>query len=266
MRVFISSDIEGTCGITAWAETVYGTPDYAQFQQQMTKEVAAAAKGALEAGAKRVVVRDAHNTARNIIPSMLPEAAYLARGWRGDAHSMMSGIQLETFDVAAFTGYHSGASFPDSPLSHTTNRDNEWIELNGAVMSEFLFNAHVAAYYGVPVVFLSGDAGICAEAKKWIPAITTVETYEGIGFGTIAPHPAVIERRMRTAMKEALSGDVSVCLLKMPESFEIKVRYFEHAAAKRNSMYPGAKQVDAKTVSFASTNFLDVMKFYQFCV
>lgn len=266
MRVFISSDIEGTCGITAWSETVYGNPDYAQYQLQMSKEVAAAAAGALDAGATRVVVRDAHNTARNIIPSMLPEEAFLSRGWRGDMHSMMSGIQLEKFDAAAFTGYHSGASFPDSPLSHTTNRDNEWIELNGQRMSEFLFNAHVAAYYGVPVVFLSGDAGICKEAKKWIPTITTVETHTGIGRGTIAPHPAVIERRMREAMKEALGGDVSACLMRLPDSFEIKVRYFEHASASYHAFYPGARQLDAKTVAFACNDFLDIMRFYQFCV
>lgn len=45
MNLFISSDIEGTCGIAAWSETEPGRPDgdYAYFKQQMSREVAAAA-------------------------------------------------------------------------------------------------------------------------------------------------------------------------------------------------------------------------------
>ena len=40
MNVFISADIEGTCGITDWSETERSTPkDYDAFQKQMTREV-----------------------------------------------------------------------------------------------------------------------------------------------------------------------------------------------------------------------------------
>ena len=43
MNVFISADIEGTCGITVWPETERSTPqDYEPFQKQMTREVRAA--------------------------------------------------------------------------------------------------------------------------------------------------------------------------------------------------------------------------------
>ena len=46
MNVFISADIEGTCGITHWDETERSAPrDYAPFQKQMTREVAAACEG-----------------------------------------------------------------------------------------------------------------------------------------------------------------------------------------------------------------------------
>ena len=40
MNLFISSDIEGTCGIAAWSETEPGRPDgdYAYFKQQMSRE------------------------------------------------------------------------------------------------------------------------------------------------------------------------------------------------------------------------------------
>ena len=43
MKVFLSADIEGTCGITDWSETERATPfDYNYFRKQMTCEVVAA--------------------------------------------------------------------------------------------------------------------------------------------------------------------------------------------------------------------------------
>ncbi len=42
MRFYISADIEGVTGINSWSETNKGTPDYSEFQTQMTREVVAA--------------------------------------------------------------------------------------------------------------------------------------------------------------------------------------------------------------------------------
>ena len=104
MNLFISSDIEGTCGIAAWSETEPGRPDgdYAYFKQQMSREVAAACRGALAAGGERILVKDAHDSARNIDPSVLPEEVQINRGWAGDVYSMMSGIQHGDWDAVQF--------------------------------------------------------------------------------------------------------------------------------------------------------------------
>ena len=48
-RIFLSADIEGTCGIAHWDETELNKPDYEPFRRQMTREVAAACEGALAA-------------------------------------------------------------------------------------------------------------------------------------------------------------------------------------------------------------------------
>jgi D-aminopeptidase len=45
--------------------------------------------------------------------------------------------------------------------------------INGEVASEYTLNALCAARYGVPSAFLSGDAGMCADAKVLVPAIGT---------------------------------------------------------------------------------------------
>lgn len=87
MNVFISADIEGTCGITDWSETERSTPyDYNYFRKQMTMEVRAACEGAVAGGADEIFVRDAHDSARNIDPSQLPErGAHHAGLERGSA-------------------------------------------------------------------------------------------------------------------------------------------------------------------------------------
>ena len=57
MRIYLSADIEGTCGIADWAETERAAmDDYRPFAAQMTAEVAAACEGAVAAGAEELVV------------------------------------------------------------------------------------------------------------------------------------------------------------------------------------------------------------------
>ena len=107
MRVYLSADIEGTCGIADWAETERATmDDYRPFAAQMTAEVAAACEGAVAAGAEEIVVKDAHDSARNLDGSRLPRQARLFRGWTGDPLSMMAGLDVGQFGAVLFTGYH----------------------------------------------------------------------------------------------------------------------------------------------------------------
>lgn len=192
MNLFISSDIEGTCGIAAWSETEPGRPDgdYAYFKQQMSREVAAACRGALAAGGERILVKDAHDSARNIDPSVLPEEVQINRGWAGDVYSMMSGIQHGDWDAAVFTGYHAAACCDGNPLSHTMNTSVDYVEINGVRASEFTLNAYMAGYHGVPVCFVSGDAALCDSARRMIPDIATVP----VNKGTETLPPACIRR------------------------------------------------------------------------
>ena len=147
MNVFISADIEGTCGITDWSETERSTPyEYNYFRKQMTMEVKAACEGALSGGADQILVKDAHDSARNLDPSQLPEAARVLRGWSGDPLSMMSGLDQGSYDAVFFTGYHAWASCGGNPLSHTMNLKNDVAVLIGVRMSECLMTAYTAAY------------------------------------------------------------------------------------------------------------------------
>ena len=118
LKVYISADMEGITGVTHWNEVDPEKPNYAQFQKRMTGEVVSACRGALDAGAKKIMVKDAHYTGRNILPEDLPEEVELIRGWSGHPYSMVQELD-ETFDALMMVGYHSRAGSGGNPLSHT---------------------------------------------------------------------------------------------------------------------------------------------------
>ena len=180
MKLFVCADIEGCCGITDWSETQPGSPQSEAFRKQMTEEVAAVCRGALEAGFDRVVVRDAHDSARNLLPELLPEQTRIYRGWTGDPYGMLSGLD-GSFAGVVFTGFHSPARTGGSPLAHTMDTGLYEVRLNGRIASEFLLNAYAAARIGVPVLMLTGDYGICFDAEKELPTLPTVCTQVGNG-------------------------------------------------------------------------------------
>ena len=140
MRVFLSVDIEGVAGISHWDEATKTHADYARFQDQMMAEAVAACEGALAAGATAITIKDAHGTGRNLRAEGLPRPAELISGWSGHPMSMVQGLD-ETYDAAAFIGYHAKASDGGNPLSHTLTGRVHWMSVNGQRMAEFHLHA-----------------------------------------------------------------------------------------------------------------------------
>ena len=272
MKIFISADIEGTAGIVNWKETEPGD-QYAYFAGQMTKEVAAACNGALASGVDEVLVRDAHDSARNLNPAGLPRQARVLRGWTGGLYTMMDGID-DSFSAAAMTGYHTCAASNGNPLAHTMTTGIEKVTLNGQPCSEFMINALIAAYNDGPVIFVSGDAMLCDLAREMCPGITAVATSQGIGGGSIGMHPEVAQEEIQAGMAKAVAhlqeqlaaGEPSDCLIPLPPYFELEVTYREHKKAYTSSFYPGAVQTGPKTVVYEAADYEDVLGYMLFCM
>lgn len=265
MKIFISSDIEGTCGACDWDEALNPTNKH-WLGTQMTKEVAAASQAAYDAGADEILVRDAHGSALNLEHAGLPKGAQLLRGWAHDLYCMMTGIDRAKFDAVIFTGYHSGAKSTGNPLSHTMHRYMESIKINGNYASEFVLNAYTAGYFGIPVVFISGDETICNEAKQFIPDITTVPVLDGIGGAAVSIHPEDATERIYKGVKEALSnGKAEKCIIDMPAKFEVQIAYANHISAYHYSSYPGAALISNTKIRFCTTDYLEVLRFLHFC-
>ena len=264
MKVFLSADMEGTCGIVSWPETERSAAfDYAPYQKQMSKEVAAACRGAIAAGAEEVLVKDAHDSARNIDPTVLPRQIRMNRSWSGDLLSMMSGLDHEKFDAVFFTGYHAWAGCPGNALSHTMNGRNNQVWLNGVLCSEFLINTYTAGYFGVPVALVTGDQAICDFAKDLIPAITTVPVNVGRGGGVTSLHPDEAVERIEKAAQEAVKH-AKDCVVPMPAHFHMEIDFVKHHVAYSKHFYPGAYLKGNKVVCFDTNDWYEILRFCHF--
>ena len=206
MKLFLSADMEGTAGVTLWEETETGKRLYDHFARQMSSEVAAACEGAIAGGATEIVVKDAHDSACNIYPDMLPEQASILRSWARHPYSMMAGLDA-SFDGVMFTGYHSAASMPTNPLSHTMNGKNVYVKINDIICPELFINALTAAYEGKPIYLLTGDKGLCEWLHKMNANIPTVAVSEGMGGASLSINPHLAVKRIREAAEKALSID-----------------------------------------------------------
>ncbi|NLE20144.1 MAG: hypothetical protein GX623_04930 [Clostridiales bacterium] len=264
-KLFISADIEGTCGIAGWDETERKNPEYAVYAARMSREVAAACDGAIRGGMDLVVVRDAHDSARNLDAELLPKDAQLLRGWGEDPLGMMMGLD-DSFHGAVFTGYHDAAGTGSSPLSHTMSLGVVWMTLNGETVSEALINAYSAAYYGVPVIAVTGDAGICAKMKALIPACQTVPVNKGSGAAVLSIQPHLARERIREAVMAACQMPREDFRLALPERFRLDVRYREHARAFKASFYPGVQQLDSHTLRFEAEDWMEALRMMHFCL
>lgn len=265
MKVYISADIEGITGVSHWDETNKTKGDYPYFANQMTSEVNAACVGANEGGAEDILLKDAHGSARNISILDLPENVRITRGWSRHPYLMMQDID-SSFDAAMMIGYHSYSGSGENPLAHTLDDIIAYIKINDEFASEFLINAYTAALVNVPVVFVSGDEGLCNHVKKINNNITTLAVKKGSGDSTTSIHPKLAAKLTEEYVQTALNGDISKCKIELPKSFKVEISYVNHQRAYKASFYPGMKQISPTNVVFETDDYFKVLCAFSFVI
>lgn len=264
MKIFISADIEGINGITHWDETIDGNYRYPQFQRQMIEEVKMACQAAKDAGATEIVIKDAHDSALNLIHSQLPEYTQLIRGWEGSVCSMMAGLD-DNFDAVIFIGYHSPSRSSGNSLSHTMNTQVHHIKINGISASEFLINSFYASTLNVPIAFLSGDYSLTQEVKALNSNIEVVATKTGMHGATISLHPTITNQKIYDGVYKSLTENkLENQLINLPTEFNIEIQYKSHIDAFNKSLFPGCKLINSDTILFTSHNYLDCLVAFKF--
>ena len=264
MKVYISADIEGVAGISHWDEARKEHATYQEFRAAMTEEVVAACDGAIAAGAKEILMKDAHATGRNIMAGRLPASARLIRGWSGHPLAMVQELD-RSFDALVLIGYHSKAGTQDNPLAHTLTLQIAGLRLNGELCSEFRLHSYAAALYGVPVVFISGDKGILRRGFRADPI-------HPHGTGQRGPRRFDHQRRLlpssermiREGVGEALKGDLARCRVEPAEALRVEITFTNPIDAYRKAWYPGASQSGPQTVRFEGADDFEVLRAIRF--
>ncbi len=262
MKVFISADIEGVTGISNWAQANHKEKVYEVFAKRMSEEVRAAIDGAFAAGAKEIVVTDAHGSGVNLDIEILGKDVTLIQRFNGHPDGMMFGLD-DSFDAAMMIGYHSPASYGGNPLAHTlSSRRFHKFVLNGEIASEWLLNAFTAAVKGVPAVFASGDERLGEHIKTHHGEVLFHPTFSSHGASVVYQHPEKSLEAIRKLSEQALRKNIRP--LPVPDGFRIEVTFANHMEAYRRSFYPGAKKTDDMTVAFESDDYRDIQTFLAF--
>ncbi|GAB4309601.1 MAG: M55 family metallopeptidase [Candidatus Bipolaricaulota bacterium] len=263
MRIYISADIEGVTGVTHWDETDIGKPGYEAARRQLVAEVRAACAGAAEAGAQEILVKDAHDTGRNLTPVDIPPGARLLRGWTGHPLAMVEELD-SSFTGLVLVGYHAPAGSVGSPLAHSLSTRLHALTLNGEPASELRLAAYSAAYVGVPLLFVSGDEEICDEARRLNPALGTFAVKRGVGGATLSVDAERAVAGIRDGVAAAVARDPQQGKIGLPPQFTVEVTYRDHPQAHRASFYPGATLPTPRTVGFETPDFMEVLRFLLF--
>lgn len=256
MKIFLAADLEGCASVATWEEIYPGNKNYDRATDEMTREVAAACKALLDEG-NEVYLKDSHFEGKNIDFSKLPAGVKIIRNHGGHPDMMIQGID-ETFDAAAFIGFHTGASMPGNPLAHTMNRKITKMMINGMVASEYLLHVFVAAEYGVPVIMVSGDKGLCDWINGYNPAVETavIKNNNDSCVETLTTEEA--QAKICEALLASL-GKVEECGIELPEVYEVEMTFKEISDAATASYYPGVEKVDANTVRFTAHSARELM-------
>jgi D-amino peptidase len=230
VKIFLSSDMEGTAGVVNWDQCRPGQHDYEHYRGLLQDEVNAAIDGANRAGGPHeFLVNDSHGRMANLRPELLHgEASYLS-GHHKPLY-MMQGLD-ESFDAVFFVSYHGSASAGPATLSHTYNPAAiAEVRLNGVLAGESGINSLIAAGHGVPVVLVTGDQTTARELQPFWPAARAAVVKQSISrFAAESVHPARARNLIAQSAQDAVealraSAEKPVAHIERPATLTVRLR------------------------------------------
>ena len=269
MKILIAVDMEGISGVTCWEHVTPGHAEYERFRRVMTADVNAAIQGAFTGGAKEVIVADGHWNSSNILIEELDPRARLNSG-TPSPFSMVEGVQ-DGVDGAMFVGYHARAGTANAILDHTWSSKcvaNLWV--NDLLMGESGLNGAVCGNFNVPVLLVSGDQSVCAEAAEMLGPVETVVVKHATGrMAAECLPPAKSQESIRQAASRAvqrLAQGQAVPPFKLPVPIQVVVELFSAEMADKAALLPGAKRLDGRRIEILAVDMPEAYRSFRAAV
>jgi len=221
---WISVDMEGISGIVDREQMLPGGRLYESSRGLMMADLTAVLT-ALERhpAVERILVNDSHDGMLNLPWDQFPRGVELISGGNKPG-SMTAGVEVA--DFALFVGYHAMAGTSNAIMDHTYSGEIRGVTINQRRLGETGLNAAVAGSHGVPVIFVSGDRALSAEARTLLPEVETAVVKEALSRRSarlLAPEQAhlAIQNGAATALKRYFQGAFSAWTVTAPLNLDI---------------------------------------------
>ncbi len=255
MKFLIAVDMEGISGVTNWDQVDPSHSEYQRFRRIMTGDVNAAVRGLREQGECEIVVSDGHWNGSNILIEELDPRASLNSG-TNSPFSMVEGIGPDVNGVI-FIGYHARAGTQHAMLDHTWSNKcvaNLW--LNGRLAGEVGLNAALCGHFGAPVLMVSGDQAVCAEARDLLGNIETAMVKKSVSRYAaeclpLAESQSLIQAAAGRAYRRMAAGQAPAPL-KLPKPVIVRLEFHYSEMGDVAARLPGSSRIDGRTIEFSA--------------
>ena len=262
-KIFISVDMEGITGVVQPAQLGPEGFEYQRAREWMTGEVNAAIAGIRDAGPADIVVCDSHGNGQSVLIDQLPDDVRIVRGFPRPME-MMQGID-ESFAAAVFIGYHASEWTANAVRGHTISSARLLgVKLNGAEVSEGMYNAALAGQFGVPVAFVSGDRLAVTQLQQVAPAAGGAIVKEPYGYhSALTVTPARGRAMIRDGLKRAMATIGSLQPYRLSAPIALEVGFKLTIDAERAAFVPGLTRSDAHSVKGTFRDMTEITRLLQ---
>jgi D-amino peptidase len=262
-KIFISVDMEGISGVVQPAQLGPDGFEYQRAREWMTGEVNAAIAGIRESGPAEIVICDSHGNGQSLLIDKVPEDVRIVRGFPRPLE-MMQGLD-ETFTAAMFIGYHASEWTPGAVRGHTISSARLLgVRLNGAEVSEGIYNAALAGHFGVPVAFVSGDRLAVTQVQQVAASAEGAIVKEPYGYHSAnTVTPARGQAMIREGAKRAMGKIGSLQPYRVTTPVALEVGFKLTIDAERAAFVPGLARSDAHNVKGTFHDMIEITKLLQ---
>jgi len=263
-KILISVDMEGLAGVVTGAQLGPSGFEYQRFRQFMTEEALAAIDGALEAGAKEIVVSDAHGNGQNLLIEKFPDDIKIIRSWPR-RFGMVAGID-ESFDGVILIGYHSSTNNKEGVRAHTFSSARLTnVSINGTSVSEGMWAAMVTGHFDVPIIMVTGDDIAIKEVKDFVGDVETVEVKEALGFHSAKTlTPAAASKLIKESSFDAVKRIKDFKPYKVQNPVELKVSFKHYQPSAILDYLSIVERIDSHSIKFVGEDMVVVADFFVF--
>ena len=249
-KVYISVDMEGISGISGDDQLSTDGAEYGRSRKLMAEDANAAIRGAFAGGAQDVLVNDSHGGQRNLLPEDLdPRARLISHSFK--PWGMMQGLD-DTFDAVIFVGFHAKAGTPGALFAHTGSSVVADLEVGGRSVGEGGLNTLLAAWYGVPVVLVSGDDVAVAEVRGVATSARGVVVKKALNVRAVELRPRGAARaEIEKEAREAVASATRVAPQRTGP-FRVRMRFKDTLIPDIVEAFPGIERLAPDTVAWSS--------------